>query len=148
MVIDCTALAESLLESELFGHVKGSFTGATQTKRGLFEVAEGGTLLLDEVGNISLATQAKLLRVLQERQLTRLGGQNLIQLNVRIVAATNKDLRLAMAEREFREDLYFRISTFKLRVPALRNRPGNILPLVASMLVRHGQNNESFNFIF
>ena len=88
--------------------------------------------------------QSKLLRVLQERQLTRLGGQNLIQLNVRIVAATNKDLRLAMAEREFREDLYFRISTFKLRVPPLRERKGDILPLVASLLLRHAPNAQDF----
>jgi two-component system response regulator FlrC len=91
-----------------------------------------------------LHLQAKLLRVLQERQLTRLGSEQPIALDVRVIAATNKDLRVAMAEREFREDLYFRISTFKLRVPALRNRPGDILPLVASLLVRHGQSNEEF----
>jgi two-component system response regulator FlrC len=99
---------------------------------------------LDEIGEMPLHLQAKLLRVLQERQLTRLGSEQALDLDVRVIAATNKDLRVAMAEREFREDLYFRISTFKLRVPALRNRPGDILPLVASLLVRHAQSNEAF----
>jgi two-component system response regulator FlrC len=128
----------------LFGHEKGAFTGAQKEFKGLFEQAQGGTLFLDEIGEMPLHLQAKLLRVLQERQLTRLGSEQPIALDVRVIAATNKDLRVAMAEREFREDLYFRISTFKLRVPALRNRPGDILPLVASLLVRHGQSNEAF----
>jgi two-component system response regulator FlrC len=128
----------------LFGHEKGAFTGAQKEFKGLFEQAQGGTLFLDEIGEMPMHLQAKLLRVLQERLLTRLGSERQVAIDVRIIAATNKDLRVAMAEREFREDLYFRISTFKLRVPALRNRPGDILPLVASMLVRHGQNNESF----
>jgi two-component system response regulator FlrC len=128
----------------LFGHEKGAFTGAQKEFKGLFEQAQGGTLFLDEIGEMPLHLQAKLLRVLQERQLTRLGSEQPIDLDVRVIAATNKDLRVAMAEREFREDLYFRISTFKLRVPALRNRPGDILPLVASLLVRHGQSSEAF----
>jgi two-component system response regulator FlrC len=137
-------LPEQLIDDMLFGHEKGAFTGAQKEFKGLFEQAQGGTLFLDEIGEMPLHLQAKLLRVLQERQLTRLGSEQAVDLDVRVIAATNKDLRVAMAEREFREDLYFRISTFKLRVPALRNRPGDILPLVASMLVRHGQNNESF----
>jgi two-component system response regulator FlrC len=142
--LNCAALPEQLIDDMLFGHEKGAFTGAQKEFKGLFEQAQGGTLFLDEIGEMPLHLQAKLLRVLQERQLTRLGSEQAIDLDVRVIAATNKDLRLAMAEREFREDLYFRISTFKLRVPALRNRPGDILPLVASMLVRHSQNNESF----
>jgi two-component system response regulator FlrC len=128
----------------LFGHEKGAFTGAQKEFKGLFEQAQGGTLFLDEIGEMPLHLQAKLLRVLQERQLTRLGSEQPVDLDVRVIAATNKDLRVAMAEREFREDLYFRISTFKLRVPSLRNRPGDILPLVASLLVRHGQSSEAF----
>jgi len=142
--LNCAALPEQLIDDMLFGHEKGAFTGAQKEFKGLFEQAQGGTLFLDEIGEMPLHLQAKLLRVLQERQLTRLGSEQAIDLDVRVIAATNKDLRLAMAEREFREDLYFRISTFKLRVPALRNRPGDILPLVASMLVRHGQDNEAF----
>ena len=142
--INCAAIPTGLVESELFGHRKGSFTGAMTDRIGRFELANGGTIFLDEIGDLSLDMQVKLLRVLQERQLTRLGSEQPVDLDVRVIAATNKDLRVAMAEREFREDLYFRISTFKLRVPALRNRPGDILPLVASLLVRHGQSSEAF----
>jgi two-component system response regulator FlrC len=142
--LNCAALPEQLIDDMLFGHEKGAFTGAQKEFKGLFEQAQGGTLFLDEIGEMPLHLQAKLLRVLQERQLTRLGSEQPIDLDVRVIAATNKDLRVAMAEREFREDLYFRISTFKLRVPALRNRPGDILPLVASLLVRHGQSSEAF----
>ena len=142
--LNCAALPEQLIDDMLFGHEKGAFTGAQKEFKGLFEHAHGGTLFLDEIGEMPMHLQAKLLRVLQERSLTRLGSERQVAIDGRIIAATNKDLRVAMAEREFREDLYFRISTFKLRVPALRNRPGDILPLVASMLVRHGQNNEAF----
>ena len=142
--LNCAALPEQLIDDMLFGHEKGAFTGAQKEFKGLFEQAQGGTLFLDEIGEMPLHLQAKLLRVLQERQLTRLGSEQPVDLDVRVIAATNKDLRVAMAGREFREDLYFRISTFKLRVPALRNRPGDILPLVASLLVRHGQSSEAF----
>jgi len=121
----------------LFGHEKGAFTGAVKEHHGMFEQAQGGTLFLDEVGEMPLNLQAKLLRILQERQIIRLGGDRTIDLDVRVVVATNKDLRAAIVAREFREDLYFRISTFKLRVPALRERPGDILPLVARLLARH-----------
>ncbi len=142
--LNCAALPEQLIDDMLFGHEKGAFTGAQKEFKGLFEQAQGGTLFLDEIGEMPLHLQAKLLRVLQERQLTRLGSEQPVDLDVRVIAATNKDLRMAISDREFREDLYFRISTFKLRVPALRNRPGDILPLVASLLVRHGQSKEAF----
>jgi hypothetical protein len=120
----------------LFGHEKGAFTGAHREQKGLFEQAQGGTLFLDEIGEMPMHLQSKLLRVLQERQLTRLGGQSVIQLNVRIVAATNKDLKLAIAEREFREDLYYRIATFRMRLLPLCERPGDIIPLASFEEVR------------
>ena len=142
--LNCAALPEQLIDDMLFGHEKGAFTGAQKEFKGLFEQAQGGTLFLDEIGEMPLHLQAKLLRVLQERQLTRLGSEQTIALDVRVIAATNKDLRESMSAREFREDLYFRISTFKLRVPALKNRPGDILPLVASLLIRHSQNSDEF----
>ncbi|MFZ9298079.1 MAG: sigma-54 interaction domain-containing protein [Hylemonella sp.] len=137
--LNCAALPEQLIDDMLFGHEKGAFTGAQKDMRGLFEQAQGGTLFLDEIGEMPLHLQAKLLRVLQERQLTRLGAERTVLVDVRVIAATNKDLRAAMAARQFREDLYFRISTFKLSVPPLRERPGDILPLVAAMLLQHGK---------
>jgi two-component system response regulator FlrC len=126
-----------MIEDMLFGHEKGAFTGAIKEHKGLFEQAQGGTLFLDEIGEMPLLLQAKLLRVLQERTLVRLGAERSITLNVRVIAATNKDLRQAITQREFREDLYFRLSTFKLRVPPLRERLGDIMPLVARLLARH-----------
>jgi two-component system response regulator FlrC len=137
VALNCAALPEHLIEDMLFGHEKGAFTGAVKEHHGMFEQAQGGTLFLDEVGEMPLNLQAKLLRILQERQIIRLGGDRIIDIDVRVVVATNKDLRAAIVAREFREDLYFRISTFKLRVPALRERPGDILPLVARLLARH-----------
>ena len=115
VAVDCTSLVENLLESELFGHVKGSFTGAIHTKTGLFKVAEGGTLFLDEVSNLSLTTQAKLLRVLQERQVTPIGGTQPTPINIRLVAATNRNLRDMVAEGAFREDLFFQIGRASCR---------------------------------
>jgi len=135
--LNCAALPEQLIDDMLFGHEKGAFTGAHKDARGLFEQAHGGTIFLDEIGEMPMHLQSKLLRVLQERQLTRLGADHAIAIDVRVIAATNKDLRQAIVDREFREDLYFRISTFKLRVPALRHRPGDILPLVSQLLTRH-----------
>ena len=135
--LNCAALPEHMIEDMLFGHEKGAFTGAVKEHRGLFEQAQGGTLFLDEIGELPMALQAKLLRVLQERSLVRLGGERAIALDVRVVAATNKNLRDQIAQRAFREDLYFRLSTFKLRVPALAERTGDILPLVARLLARH-----------
>ena len=134
VALNCAAMPENLIEDMLFGHDKGAFTGAHRDQKGLFEQAQGGTLFLDEIGEMPMHLQSKLLRVLQERQLTRLGGQSVIQLNVRIVAATNKDLKLAIAEREFREDLYYRIATFRMRLLPLCERPGDIIPLAMQCL--------------
>jgi len=139
VALNCAAMPENLIEDMLFGHEKGAFTGAHRDQKGLFEQAQGGTLFLDEIGEMPMHLQSKLLRVLQERQLTRLGGQSTIQLNVRIVAATNKDLKLAIAEREFREDLYYRIATFRLRLLPLCERPGDIIPLAVQCLTQHDQ---------
>ncbi len=145
VALNCAALPEHLIEDMLFGHEKGAFTGAHKEHHGVFEQAQGGTLFLDEIGEMPIHLQAKLLRILQERQVVRLGGERPIDLDVRLVVATNKDLRVAIAAREFREDLYFRISTFKLRVPPLRERPGDILPLVARLLARHVNSNRGLS---
>ncbi len=141
VAIDCTALAENLLESELFGHVKGSFTGAIQTKRGLFEVAEGGTLLLDEIGNISLTTQAKLLRVLQERVVTPIGGTKPIPIDIRLIAATNVNLREMIKQGTFREDLFFRLNIIPIDLPPLRERKGDLMLLASQFLRRFAEEN-------
>lgn len=135
VAIDCTALAESLLESELFGHEKGSFTGATHTKVGLFKVANGGTLFLDEISNISMSSQAKLLRVIQERVVTPLGGTKPQPIDIRLISATNKNLRDLSSEGMFREDLYFRLNTIPIDMPPLRERSGD-LPLLVSFFLR------------
>ncbi len=128
--VNCAAIPEELIESELFGHEKGSFTGAVGMKRGKFEQAAGGTLFLDEIGDMSLKTQAKILRVLQERKFTRVGGNETIEVDVRIVAATNKDLPAEIAASRFREDLYYRINVVPFRAPPLRDRREDIPPLV------------------
>jgi DNA-binding NtrC family response regulator len=134
VAVDCTSLAENLLESELFGHVKGSFTGAIQTKTGLFKVADGGTLLLDEVANISLTTQAKLLRVLQEREITPIGGTQSVKIDIRLVAATNRNLRTLVEEGKFREDLFFRLNIIPIDLPPLRERKGDLPVLITHFL--------------
>jgi len=120
VALNCAALPEHLIEDMLFGHEKGAFTGALKDHKGLFEQASGGTIFLDEIGEMPMQLQAKLLRVLQEKKLNRLGGEALIDVDVRVIAATNKDLKLAIEQREFREDLYFRISTFRLRIQPQR----------------------------
>lgn len=135
VAIDCTALAESLLESELFGHEKGSFTGASHTKVGLFKVANGGTLFLDEISNISMSSQAKLLRVIQERVVTPLGGTKPQPIDIRLISATNKNLRELSTEGMFREDLYFRLNTIPIDMPPLRERSGD-LPLLVGYFLR------------
>jgi len=137
VALNCAAMPEHLIEDMLFGHEKGAFTGALKEHKGLFEQAHGGTIFLDEIGEMPMNLQAKLLRVLQEKKLNRLGGESVIDLDIRVIAATNKDLKLAIEQREFREDLYFRISTFRLRIQPLRDRPGDIVPLVAQSLARH-----------
>jgi len=136
---NCAAMPDALIEDMLFGHERGAFTHAHRDHKGLFEQAQGGTLFLDEIAEMSPHLQTKLLRVLQERELTRLGGQSPIRLDVRVIAATNKDLRQAMLAREFREDLYYRIATFKLRLLPLAERPGDIMPLVAHCLSKYGR---------
>jgi transcriptional regulator with PAS, ATPase and Fis domain len=128
--IDCSALVENLLESELFGHVKGSFTGAISTKHGLFELASGGTFFFDEVANLTLNTQAKLLRVIQEREVKPVGGNQRIRVDVRIIAATNQNLMEAISQKTFREDLFYRLSVVPIHLPPLRERKDDIPPLV------------------
>ncbi len=132
--LDCTAMPETLLESELFGYEKGAFTGATARRPGLMESAAGGTLFLDEIGDLSAALQAKLLRVLEERRVRRLGGQELLPVDVRVVAATNVDLPEAIRQGRFREDLYFRLNVIPLRVPPLRERLEDLSELVQGFL--------------
>jgi len=141
VAVDCTSLAESLLESELFGHIKGSFTGAIQTKRGLFEVADGGTLMLDEIGNLSLSIQAKLLRVLQERVVTPIGGTTPIPINIRLIAATNSNLRDMVSRGEFRYDLFFRLNIIPIDLPPLRERKGDLMLLAGNFLKRYAEEN-------
>ncbi|MGB6137759.1 MAG: sigma-54-dependent Fis family transcriptional regulator [Shewanella sp.] len=129
MAINCGALTESLLDSELFGHVKGAFTGAENNKMGLIESANGGTLFLDEVGELSPSMQTKLLRVIQEKQIRRVGDNNIKDVDVRIISATNKDLEAAVEAGDFRQDLYYRLNVIELKIPPLRNRGEDILPL-------------------
>jgi DNA-binding NtrC family response regulator len=135
VTVDCNTLSENLLESELFGHVKGSFTGAVANKRGMFDIANNGTMFLDEFGNIPLSTQAKLLRVIQEREFRAVGNTNTQKTNVRLVTATNKDLKAMVAQGSFREDLYYRINVFPIHSPALRERRDDI-PALAFHFVR------------
>jgi DNA-binding NtrC family response regulator len=135
--INCAAITETLLESELFGYEKGAFTGATKSKPGRFELAHGGTLFLDEIGELPLSVQVKLLRVIQEREIYRVGGIQPIKVDVRIIAATNRDLKKAMAEGRFREDLYFRIAVFPIRVPPLSEHKEDIPELVEAFLARY-----------
>jgi DNA-binding NtrC family response regulator len=130
VVIHCGALTETLLESELFGHEKGAFTGAQYRKKGKFEIAEGGTVFLDEIGDISLKTQTDLLRVLQEREITRVGGNQIVKVDFRCIAATNKDLEKLIEEGKFRPDLFYRLNVFRIELPPLRSRRDDIPALV------------------
>jgi DNA-binding NtrC family response regulator len=134
IAVNCTALVETLLESELFGHVKGSFTGAVVDKRGKFELASSGTIFLDEIGEISPSLQAKLLRVLQEREFERVGGDKTIKMNARVIAATNRDLALEVTAGRFREDLFYRLNVVSIKVPPLRERKEDIPILVRHLL--------------
>ncbi len=134
VAVNCKSLAPGVLESELFGHERGAFTGADRARRGLFEQAHGGTLFLDEIGEIGLDFQATLLRVLQERSVRRVGGERNLAVDVRIVAATNRDLRAEVAAGRFREDLYFRIAVIPIHIPPLRERPDDVIPLARHFL--------------
>jgi DNA-binding NtrC family response regulator len=139
VAVDCSALVETLLESELFGHVKGSFTGALQTKHGLFELANHGTFFFDEITNLSLNIQAKLLRVIQEREFMQVGSQKRIKLDIRIIASSNRDLKEAIKAGTFREDLFYRLSVIPIHLPPLRERAGDIPRLVEHFLKEYSQ---------
>jgi DNA-binding NtrC family response regulator len=139
--LHCAALAESLLESELFGHEKGSFTGAATRRDGRFQMADGGTLVLDEIGEVPLATQVKLLRFLQDREFERVGGNQTIRVDVRVIAATNRDLRAEVKAGRFREDLFYRLNVVSIDMPALRERPDDISLLAVRFLQRYAAEN-------
>ena len=139
VAINCAALADTLLESELFGHEKGAFTGAVAQKKGKLEMAEGGTVLLDEIGELSPILQAKLLRVLQQREMERVGGTKTIKLNIRVLAATNRDLEDAVKKGDFRQDLYYRLNVVVLKAPSLRERPEDILPLAEHFAKKYAE---------
>jgi Nif-specific regulatory protein len=139
--INCAALPESIIESELFGHEKGSFTGAVSQRKGRFEAADGGTIFLDEIGELSQAVQVKLLRVLQEREIERVGGDRVIKVDVRVIAATNRDLEKEVADGRFREDLYYRLNVFPLRLPPLRERKSDIVLLADSFAEKYAAKN-------
>jgi DNA-binding NtrC family response regulator len=139
VAINCAAIPEPLLENELFGHEKGAFTGASARKRGRAEMADGGTLFLDEIGDMPLGIQSKLLRVVQEREFERVGGVQTLSVDIRIVAATNRDLRAAVADKTFREDLFFRLSVLPIEIPPLRRRRSDVLPLAETFLERYAR---------
>jgi len=135
--VNCAAINENLLESELFGHEKGSFTGAHVQKKGQFEIADRGTLFLDEIGDLGVAMQAKILRVLQEREIMRVGGTRPLKVDVRVIAATNRDLEAMVKDGRFREDLYYRLNIIPITIPPLRNRRDDIPPLVDAFIAKH-----------
>jgi DNA-binding NtrC family response regulator len=142
VAVNCAAIPHNLLESEMFGYEKGAFTGALQRKPGKFELANGGTLLLDEISEMDMLLQAKLLRVLQESEVDRLGGKAPIPINVRIIATTNADLRARIHEKTFREDLYYRLNVIPIKIPPLRDRRGDVILLIKHFLKKHSQLNE------
>ena len=141
VAVNVPALTETLLESELFGHEKGAFTGADKMRKGRFEVAHGGTLFLDEVGDIPQSIQVKLLRVLQEHQFERVGGSEKIEVDVRIIAATNKDLEQKIKDGTFREDLYYRLNVVSIKIPPLRDRREDILPMIETFIDKYSKEN-------
>jgi len=142
VVVSCSALPETLLESELFGHEKGSFTGAIRQRIGRFEMADGGTVFLDEIGEMTMPVQMKLLRVLQEREVERVGGNQTVKVDVRVIAATHKDLHRAMSERVFREDLFYRLNVVPVKLPPLRERLDDVPLLAAHFLKKYSEKNK------
>lgn len=142
VAVNCAAIPETLLESELFGHEKGAFTGAVARRIGKFEEADGGTLLLDEISEMDVRLQSKLLRVLQERELDRIGSNKSIQVNVRILATSNRNMEQAVKDGQFREDLYFRLNVVNLRLPSLAERPGDVLPLAEFFAKKYAEAND------
>jgi two-component system response regulator AtoC len=139
--LNCAALPTELVESELFGYERGSFTGAFQRKAGMFETADGGTILLDEIGDMDVRLQAKLLQVLQDHEFQRIGGKETIKVDVRVIAATHRDLEKAIAERTFREDLYYRLNVINIVMPPLRERTEDIIPLAEFLMKKHASQN-------
>ncbi|MCA9017643.1 MAG: sigma-54-dependent Fis family transcriptional regulator, partial [Planctomycetaceae bacterium] len=146
IAINCAAIPENMLEAMLFGYEKGAYTGAHSSSAGKFEQAQGGTLLLDEISEMNILLQAKLLRVLQEKQVERLGGKNTIDLNVRILATTNRDLKKEVEAGRFREDLYYRLNVFPIALPPLRERLEDIMPIAQALLVKHSKSGSRLEF--
>ncbi|MFW5976153.1 MAG: sigma-54 interaction domain-containing protein, partial [Alkalispirochaetaceae bacterium] len=141
--VNCAALPETVIESELFGHERGAFTGAVSTRKGRFELANGGTIFLDEIGDLSATTQIKLLRVLQEKEFERVGGNQTIRTNVRVIAATNRNLEELMETGDFREDLYYRLNVFPIHLPPLRERKNDILLLADHFIEKYSEQNHT-----
>src|SRR5438552_15022266 len=135
--LNCAALPTELVESELFGYERGAFTGAFQRKPGMFEMADGGTILLDEIGDMDVRLQAKLLQVLQDHEFQRIGGKDTIKVDVRVIAATHRDLEKCIQERQFREDLFYRLNVINIHLPALRERKEDVVPMAEFLLKRH-----------
>jgi two-component system response regulator FlrC len=144
VAVNCAAIPENMLEAILFGHEKGSFTGASQANKGIFRAADGGTLLLDEISEMPLSLQSKLLRVLQERKVTPIGGSKDVEVDVRVVATTNRDMLAEIKKGTFREDLFYRLNVFPLRTLALKERPEDILPISAALLKKHTNSEITF----
>ena len=144
VAVNCAAIPENMLEAILFGHEKGSFTGASQANKGIFRAADGGTLLLDEISEMPLSLQSKLLRVLQERKVTPIGGSKDVEVDVRVVATTNRDMLAEIKKGTFREDLFYRLNVFPLRTLALKERPEDILPISAALLKKHTSSENTF----
>lgn len=148
VAVNCAAIPDNLIESELFGYERGAFTGATSRKKGKFDLAHRGTLLLDEIGDMSLATQAKILRVLEDQVFQRVGGNRDVEVDVRIIAATNKDLALEIAEGRFREDLFFRLNVFPFHIPPIRERKEDIMPLLTTFVEEFGNSYSKPDLVF
>jgi len=142
--VNCAALPESVIESELFGHEKGAFTGAIQQRQGRFELAHGGTIFLDEIGDLSPQTQVRLLRILQEREFERVGGQQTLQVDVRVLAATNRDLETMITTQAFRQDLYYRLNVFPIHIPPLKERRTDILELANFFVEKYSKANHKY----